>query len=145
VVDRIKQHLVDGNRVVTSNQQVKRQTNVLRPSTSDASIESSLASHSYNGSVASLTNSSLASQSYHGSVASLTNSVIIRHKKTLNAFKKMDSRNHMAQQGRVVKSCQDEKRSSLMGDELMDRFLKKRASNPSRKSSIIKKNDSFKR
>jgi hypothetical protein len=141
-VDRIKQNLVggftkivrveymnaNGNKVVgTSNQPVKIPTKVILPSTSDSSIESSLAS-----------------QSYNGSCASLTNSVVLRHKKTLNAFKKMDSRNHMAKEGRVVKSCQ-EKRSSLMGDELMDRFLKKRAANASRKSSVIKKNDSFKK
>jgi hypothetical protein len=143
-IDSMEHMKANGNRVVTSNQQVKRSSKVLRPSTSDSSIESSLASQSYNGSVTSASKGSLASQSYHGSVGSLTNSIIIRHNKALNAFKKMDSRNHMAQQGRVVKSCQ-EKRSSLMGDELMDRFLKKRASNPSRKSSIIKKNDSFKR
>jgi Fe-S-cluster-containing hydrogenase component 2 len=139
LVDRIKQNLVggfskidstehmnaNGNRVVTSNQQVKRPTKVVRPSTSDSSIESSLAS-----------------QSYNGSFASLNDSIVISHRKTLKAFKKMDSRNHMAKQGRVVKSCQ-EKRSSLVRDELMDRFLKKRASNASRKSNIIQKNASL--
>jgi hypothetical protein len=142
LVDRIKQKLVGGfstivsmehmnanvNKVVgTSNQEVKIPTKVLRPCSSDLSIESSLAS-----------------QSYDGSTGSLTNSLVIRHKKTLNAFKKMDSRNHMAKTGRVVKSCQ-EKRSSLLGDELMDRFLKKRTSNAIGKSNIIKKNDSFKK
>jgi adenylate kinase family enzyme len=139
LVDRIKQNLVggfskidstehmnaNGNRVVTSNQQVERPTKVVRPSTSDSSIESSLAS-----------------QSYNGSFASLNDSIVISHRKTLKAFKKMDSRNHMAKQGRVVKSCQ-EKRSSLVRDELMDRFLKKRASNASRKSNIIQKNASL--
>eukprot|EP00980_Cylindrotheca_fusiformis_P005380 scaffold1146_cov101-Cylindrotheca_fusiformis.AAC.2 len=120
----------NGNRIVTSNQQVMKLARRVVRCPSESSIESSVVSESTNG-----------------SCLSLASSVVRTHKKTVNAFKKMDSRNHMDKQARVVKTCRTARKApkKAKGDELIDRFLEKMASKTSHKSDKIKKNDSFKK
>lgn len=132
-LDSMEHMNLNGSRIVTSNQKVPKPTkNALRVCASDSSIESSLAS----------------CQSYDGSFASLTSAILKSHKKTVRSFKKMDSRNHMAKQGRVVRTSQTKRSSKkdAKGGELIDRFLENMASKPSRQSgNKIRKNDSFKK